>query len=151
MIRPAEHQDLETLIILGYSMHQESSYRGMDFDFEKVALLLDRAIDDDDYLFLVSEHNGEVIGGFVGIITKQWFGNDLTATDMALFIHPDHRGSTTALRLIRHYIAWAKEQGCRPEAIRIGITTGVDEDKTTLLYQHCGFRHAGNLMALEDS
>jgi hypothetical protein len=33
-----------------------------------------------------------VIGGMAGMVTQSWFGNDMVANDLALFIHPDHRG-----------------------------------------------------------
>ena len=141
MIRLATLDDIPALIALGAVMHQESRYRVLPYDEEKVRGLLSRMIEHEDGLLLVAEKSGEIVGGFAGLIAEHWFSTSRIATDFALFIHPDHRGGLTAARLLKAFVAWAKEHGAA--LITAGITTGVHTDATTRLYQSLGFEPVG--------
>lgn len=146
MIRKAEHRDLEEVLVLGWEMHQESRYKSMAFNLEKVASLLEYIISSNDYIFLVSERNSRVIGGFIGYAMPQWFSDELAASDFALFIDKENRGGRSALEMVRKYILWAKEKGVKPENIGLGITTGVHTEKTKIFYEKLGFEEVGLVM-----
>lgn len=141
MIRPANYEDIPALVDLGAVMHQESRYRVLPYAPNKVFGLLANMIEKDTGLLIVAERNGEIIGGFMGLVVEHWFSNSLIATDFALFIHPDHRGGMTAARLLKRFVAWSRERGA--ELITAGITTGVNADASTRLYQSIGFEPVG--------
>jgi L-amino acid N-acyltransferase YncA len=141
MIRPANYEDIPALVDLGAVMHQESRYRVLPYAPNKVFGLLANMIEKDTGLLIVAERNGEIIGGFMGLVVEHWFSNSLIATDFALFIHPDHRGGMTAARLLKRFVAWSREKGA--ELITAGITTGVNADASTRLYQSIGFEPVG--------
>lgn len=147
MIRPANYEDIPALVDLGAVMHQESRYRVLPYAPNKVFGLLANMIEKDTGLLIVAERNGQIVGGFMGLVVEHWFSNSLIATDFALFIHPDHRGGMTAARLLKAFVAWAKEQGAA--LITAGITTGVHTDATTRLYQSLGFEPAGIAFNME--
>jgi GNAT superfamily N-acetyltransferase len=150
MIRFATRNDFEQAVVLGWEMHQQSPrYSKMNYNLEKVVMFFESIINNDDYLFLVAEKEGRLVGGFIGYVMPTWFGDDLTAGDFSLFIHQDHRGGTTAPRLIKKYIAWAKAKGVKAENIGLGITTGVDPEKTAKLYEMLNFQESGILMNLK--
>lgn len=145
-IRKAEHRDLEEALILGWEMHQESRYKSMDFNLEKVAQFFQMAMFSNEYLFLVAEKNSRVVGGFIGYAMPHWCSDDLVAGDFALYVAPEFRGTTTAFRMIRRYVKWAKDKGVSEEFIGLGITTGVHTDATQRLYEKSGFELTGLTM-----
>lgn len=149
MIREATEADIEDLLVLGWEMHQESRYSSMSYDLEKVTVLFLTAIQSDSYIFLVAENDGVVIGGFLGCVMPQWFSTDLCAYDFSLFIHKDFRGGSTAAKLAKKYVSWATAQGVNPENISAGITTGVQTEKTTKLYEAIGFKQSGVIMSFK--
>lgn len=147
MIRPALYEDIPQLVELGAVMHQESRYRALPYSSSKVFALLASMIEKDSGLLIVAERNGQIVGGFCGLVVEHWFSTSRIATDFALFIHPDHRGGMTAARLLKAFVAWAREQGA--EIITAGITTGVHTDDTTRLYQSLGFEPVGIAFNME--
>lgn len=147
MIREARNDDLEQLLILGWEMHQESRYRDLEYSLEKSAEFFQMAIERSDYLFLVSEKAGELVGGFIGFCTAQWFSDEKTAGDLVLYLQPEHRGGMHAARLVKKYIEWAKAQGVNDQYIGLGITTGIHTDKTKSFYQLIGFDEVGIIMS----
>ncbi len=147
MIRKATINDLEEMILLGFDMHQESRWQVMDFNVEKVARFFTSCIDSSDYLVIVSEEAGKLIGGFVGYAMPHWFSDDVMAGDFALFIHPDHRGGLVAIKLIKHFVEWAK--GKNAILIQLGISTGVNLEKTSRLYERLGFEKMGIMFDLK--
>lgn len=148
MIREATFADLEEMIVLGYDMHQESRFKTCEYSVEKVCAFLSMAINSDDYLAIVCEKQSTVIGGFVGFVAPHWFSDDLMAGDFALFMHPDHRGGRAAAKLVKRFIDWALEKGVSREFIQPGITTGVEVEKTTKLYEFLGFEKTGAFFTL---
>jgi len=142
-IRKANEMDIEHIIVLGYELHQNSLHSKLEYSVEKVARLLFDALTNDDALLLVAEKNGEIIGGFFGFVTEQWYSYDKVAGDYSLFIHPDHRGGMTAARLITKYKQWAHEKGAISASL--GITTGIQVEQTSKLYEHLAFKKIGAL------
>jgi GNAT superfamily N-acetyltransferase len=147
MIREARYDDLEQILILGWDMHQESRYKDLDYDVEKSAMFFQMAMDDSKYLFLVSEKAGQIIGGFIGYCVSQWFSDDKTAGDLVLYVQPEHRGGLSAVRLVKKYIEWAKDQGVKDGHIGLGITTGIHTEKTGRFYESLGFEKTGIVMS----
>jgi len=142
MIRTAHLNDLPVLVALGKSMHCESRYKKLRFDENKVAVFFENLINGGGCVF-VAEKNGEIIGGFAGYASEHYFSPDVVASDIALFILPEHRGGTTAFRLIKAFCAWAKFRGAAMTFI--GTTTGVEPEKTAKLFELCDFAPAGGV------
>ncbi|MFY1029147.1 GNAT family N-acetyltransferase [Pseudomonas asiatica] len=146
MIRAATHDDIPRLVELGQLLHDTSSYAGSGIKPEKIADLLGQLIDGLGVVF-AAEVDGEVVGGFAGAITEQWFSDDLIAFDYSLFIEPSKRQGLTALKLVLAFQNWAKAKGAKE--IRMGITTGMNVEGTSRLYRHLGFEYVGPLFRME--
>lgn len=146
MIRAATHDDIPRLVELGQLLHDTSSYARSGINPEKVATLLGQLIDGLGVVF-AAEVGGEVVGGFAGAITEQWFSDDLIAFDYSLFIEPSKRQGLTALKLVLAFQNWAKAKGAKE--IRMGITTGMNVEGTSRLYRHLGFEYVGPLFHME--
>lgn len=139
MIRPATHADLPVLMLMADAMHMESPrFSRLRFSGDKVQKLFMRLIDSPDCLLLIAERSGARIGGIAAMVTPHWFSDDLVANDYALFLLPEHRGGTTAARLARAYIEWAREKGAK--MIQLGVSTGVHADETAALYKAIGLQ-----------
>lgn len=147
MIRAATPDDIPAAIALGEAMHRESRFHTLRWNPAKVCGLMDWCIANDDALFVVEDRGGEIVGGFLGGCESHWCSDDLVAYDFALFVAPEHRGGSTGVRLLQHFIAWASAKGARD--ITAGVTTGVNLDGATRLYQSLGFRHVGHVFSHE--
>ena len=89
MIRPFTLEDLPTMVELGKIMHEESVYRDLDFDAQKLIDLGHHYIANPERCWsAVAEVNGRIIGMYAGYITEYYFGKDLIAQDLLLFVDP---------------------------------------------------------------
>ncbi|MEL4888578.1 GNAT family N-acetyltransferase [Pectobacterium betavasculorum] len=147
MIRQATTQDIPQLVLLGMRMHQESSYQKLSFDTEKCAGLADQLIASKYGVVLVAEKEGQIIGWMAGGIAPFWFSHDRMAFEYGVFIDAEHRGGSAGYRLVKEFIRWAREHDA--VEIRMGITTGVHEERTGDLYQKLGMKRTGLLYSME--
>lgn len=148
MIRYAEEKDLDRLVELGKQMHAESKYAIYNFDSAKLRNHLWSGIWHDDGILIVSEKDGEIIGGFYGWMSEQYFGNDKVAVDLALFVQQDKRGAMAGALLVKRFIEIAKEKGAAQ--IVISNSTGVDKDRVGQLYEKLGMEHVGYVYSLNN-
>jgi GNAT superfamily N-acetyltransferase len=143
-IRPATLDDLDVLMDIGEAMHKESPrFSRMSYSQAKVLQTFIDLINADCGLLVVAEQDGEIIGGIAAMVAPHWFSHDLMASDLALFILPEHRGGMTAVRLIKHYIGWAGEKGA--VITQMGISTGVHAEATAAMFSAVGLKQFGYL------
>jgi len=140
-IRKATLEDIERMVELGAEMHLESSYRCYDFNPTKTANTLVSVIEDRRGIAIVAEKDGIIVGGFLGNVSSHYFGNDLVASDMALFVTKEERRGRLAIRLLTEFMDIADSLGAKH--ISIGTTTGVNADRVKALYEHFGLKHVG--------
>jgi GNAT superfamily N-acetyltransferase len=135
-------QDIEPMIEMGASMHAESAFAALDYSWSKCRELGHRYIQNPDVNFgAVAEADGKTVGMLMGYVTDYYFGNDKIACDILWYIDPDHRGSRAAIKLLRAFQRWAKEQGA--SEVCIGVSTAVEFERTGLLLQRLGYTHVG--------
>ena len=144
-LRLATINDLPDLVLLGRQMHEESTFASMDFDMEIVKETLADLMNKNQFVVVAEDINGTVIGGMAGSVTQSWFGKDLIANDLALFIRQDHRGGLIAYKLIQHFVRWARLAGANQ--IRPGVTTG--NKNAEALYERLGFKRCGSTYFME--
>jgi len=95
-------------------------------------------------MFLAENEDNEIIGMFLGVIVPHFFGNDLMANDLCMFVKKAHRGSTAAPRMIKAFEKWAFANGAK--VLRFGVSTGVEAERTLKLYQKLGYTQTGYLV-----
>lgn len=144
-LRMATPDDLPAIVVLGRVMHDESSFAPMDYDVDRVKETISDLMNKSQFVVVAEDTNGEVIGGMAGMVTQSWFGNDMVANDLALFIHPDHRGSLLVVRLIKAFVHWAKLAGAKQ--IRPGVVSG--SRTAEALYDRLGFTRCGATFCME--
>lgn len=141
-IRPATVEDIPRLIELGGLMHAESErFSRHPYAPDRIDALLRRLIGSPRGLVLVATDETDMFGVFVGVAAEHWACEALVASDLALFVRQDKRGSTAAPRLLCGYVAWCKSIGAAMATA--GISTQVHPEKSARLYRGLGFQEVG--------
>jgi GNAT superfamily N-acetyltransferase len=153
-IRKAVEADIPTLVELGRRLHDESPhFVRYEYSSEKVAALARRLIVGESLLspppggVLVAELEGRIVGMIVGLVIEHFFGSSRFATDLTFYVAPEHRGGSTAVRLIRAFEEWARENGA--QYFVPGTSTEIQPERTLELYKHLGYRLSGYVMTKE--
>ena len=128
---------------LGRQIHAHSVYADSHFDEEKLAKQLLWAGTDKspERYFRIAVRDEIVLGAFYGYVHRVFFSDQLVANDLGWWVRKEMRGGRTALALLLDFEKWAKAQG----ATRVGLgQTGVEDiERTTQLFEHCGYKVIG--------
>jgi GNAT superfamily N-acetyltransferase len=126
-------QDLKDM---ANAMHQESvKFCDMSFDANKI---VDIATHHYCGLYLIDDNP---VGFMLGAKHPTFFGHDIVASELALYLKPENRGGLGAVRLVQGFIKWCKEQGC--VEINVGSSVQVATETTKKLYTKLGFIERG--------
>lgn len=143
MIRMATLEDVDFIVDSGELMAYESSYKVYKYSHSKVRTLVENLINSDIGFVYVAEREGVPIGWMYGACVEHWFSSDKVATEMATYILPEYRGGADAPRMIKAFKKWAEDVGA--VETQIGITTSINEERTSSLYERLGFNPAGRI------
>lgn len=143
MIRHATPTDIPALLTLAKTMHAESRFTILDFDMQKMRSLFEHLEAHENGALLMAESAGTAIGFVAAGIAQDYFGNSVMAFEYGVYVAPAHRGSMAGVRLIKTFLAWARERGV--DYINMGVTTGVTTDRTGALYERLGAKKVGDL------
>ena len=145
MIRDATIDDLPALVCLGRAMHAESPrFRKLRYDEQRAEGFLRWLLSGPHGMVAVADIDGRLVGGMAAMCVEHWCSPILVASDVALFVLPEHRGSITAARLIARFRQWARRRGA--VLATVGISTGVHVDESQALYLALGAEHVGPLL-----
>jgi GNAT superfamily N-acetyltransferase len=146
MLEVATLLDIPRIVDLGQQLHDTSDYRDIPFNRAKVGYLMASLIQGAGVVF-VHRRDGEIVGGIAGAVAEHWFSDELHGFEFSFFLEPSARHGITALRLVRAFENWCRLRGAK--SIRMGITTGINQEGTAGFYRHIGFKDAGVLFQLE--
>ena len=141
MIRVATEDDIPRMLELGRQLHDESRFSVYPLNEQRTIDFFKMVINGGSTCAFVSIQKGEIVGGFMGGIADHWSCDLITAFDYSLFIDKAHRNGTTAIKLIVAFETWAEEMNA--DEMTIGITTGVNTEGTTRLYESLGYKQVG--------
>lgn len=145
MIRDATLDDIPALLALGARMHAESPhFLQIAFSAEKLEATLRNVLAAEGGFLVVADVGGQVAGVMMGLAMQHWCSDDIVATELALYVEPECRGSLLAARLIRRYLSWAGALGAK--IITAGVSTGVNVEQTARLYEAMGMKRFGVLL-----
>lgn len=146
-IRLGRPDDVEALVVMGRDMHEEApEHQRKDFSLEKTRRLVQSLCGvlpppPVPACVFVAICGGEPVGMMGGFVTEHFFGHDRVASDYGLYVRPEHRGGSAAVRLVRAFEEWATQFD--PFEIMPGVTTGVRTEKTVSFYRKLGYEVNG--------
>lgn len=142
-VRRAVGADFPTLIAMGHDMRDESPrFSRLGYSPDRCLELLAGLSVSPQGLVLVVEQDGMIVGMLLGFISKHFFSDDLTASELVVYVVPEARGGNAVVKLLRHFEVWATEQGAAD--IVLGVSTEVHADRTAQLYQRLGYAPSGH-------
>lgn len=109
----------------------------MDFDADKLLAQLRSPSSNANMYFQIATLNGEVIAGLFGTVLAIYFGADLVAKDLAIFVKKEWRLSRAAFLLVRDFEKWAKSRGA--SKVMLSQSTGVNVAATGKFYELMGY------------
>jgi ribosomal protein S18 acetylase RimI-like enzyme len=134
LIRKAKQSDTERLTVLANRMVKNTPFTAISKERIEKVLTVPTAV------VFVAESK-EIVGFICGMIHDQFFTQQKFASDLALYVDESHRGSSAALRLIKNFEIWAKEN--KAEKVWLGQSVGQNIESTTDFYKRLGYKVVG--------
>lgn len=126
-------------------MHAESgSFGGIPFDDKATARTIASFLDPESNAraaFVAVDDQDTPVGGALVMLVPYYFSLGHYVTELALYLIPEVRGGTAALRLVRHMERWGKQRGALQA--RVGVTAGINNHVANRLYSHLGYEAGG--------
>lgn len=85
--------------------------------------------------------DGKIVGFFCGYIGETFLNNQVNAYEQGLYVTPEHRGGSIAIRLIKHFEDWARLRGAHN--VWISQSVGQKTDSTLKFFERLGFTCQG--------
>jgi hypothetical protein len=109
---------------------------------------MNQLIKSDNALILVAEHEGEIVGAFVGQVMRVWYSDDYYATDLAFVVQPKYAGLYGWL-MAKRFIRWAKAMP-KVVDVTLQVSSGMDaEGRIGKMYESLGLAHVGGCYTLK--
>lgn len=144
-VRRAVGADFPTLIAMGQELCAESPrFSRLTYSPDRCLELLAGLSVSPQGLVLVAEQEGAIVGMLLGFVSKHFFAEELTASELVVYVTPEARGGNAVVKLLRHFEVWATEQGAAD--IVLGVSTEVHADRTAQLYQRLGYTPSGHTL-----
>jgi hypothetical protein len=131
-IRDAKFSDLEQLLPLAHEAHENSIYGHIEMNEAIIQRHFVLAMQFDDGYAKVVEHDGQVVGGLIGLVGDNNYGIR-HAHDMFLY---SRRGTDL---LIKDFVRWASVRGAR----FVRITDQSGNERYHELCRKLGMQQAG--------
>lgn len=139
MICTATASTVQTLIEMGAAMAAEAPhFAGREYDRAKARQAVEYCVEQGSAFVDRDPVTGRVRGMALADLVEHWVMDEVYACDLAVYVQPDCRGSTTAVRLIKAMEVWARGAG----AVRLvmGVSTGLLVGRTAGLYRRMGYQ-----------
>lgn len=141
-VRKVVAADVEALVAMGAALHAESPrYRTMEYDGDKVRRIVEAMVSGEFGGAFVAEEGGVPVGVTLMVDTERWFGPGVFATDLTMYVKPEHRGDGAFQLLIAAAEEWSRAKGLTD--IAMGVSTEVHAQQTVRAYEKLGYRVTG--------
>ena len=140
--RKAEIADLPEILVMVHSFYIESEQEKIigAFDAESMAALIYRMTAGEDGVILLCIQDGEYLGMLAGQIAPNYIKPSvITAIELVWWVHPDKRGTSLSIKLIKKFEAWAKEKGATH--ISVCSLQSSEPEKVDKLYTKLNYAH----------
>jgi len=145
IVRRIEPGDENSLIEMGQRMWEESPrFNAHPLSIEKLVELAKVIHTSPTVECFVAQYKNKIIGSWIGFQAALWYSNDTTVSDLVFYVDVEHRGSSAAFKLIKSAENWAKS--IKANSISVGISSGIDTEKTTCFFEKMGYTHGATLV-----
>jgi hypothetical protein len=140
---PFAIERLQDILKIGFEMHKETDFQVVPLDIEQSAnSILNMVINNPRGFGVVAYTDDNVpIGILCGGISNYVFSKGSVANDYAWYVLPEYRGSRAAIKMLKMFRSWAKDNGATE--LYMGISTGLFAERTGQLLERVGFDHVG--------
>lgn len=145
----ADEPDIDAMIALGRRLHAESHFHAQTYDEARLREFGRKGLSEGSHGMLVAERNGAIIGMAVVVAGGHVISAAKTATIQVIYVAPEHRGGTAAIKLLRAIHTWSVHAGA--DTIIIGVTSAIAPTRTDRLLRRIGFLRTGANYVLERS
>jgi len=138
-IRRATIGDIAGILAMAKDMHAESPrYRALRFNANKVGNLALAIIQNPVAGgVLVAEKEDKLVGMFAFHIGQHFFSDDTFASDVVMYVKPEHRGGFVFPRLVKAFEAWADEHLVAEKLL--GVSAEIDSQQTIAALERMGY------------
>lgn len=134
-IRRATPLDLATCVRMAVRFAQEPPYGGLlPVNVGQLEVLVTFLFDHGG-AFVAQLEDGEVVGMIGAHVTVHAIAGELVGNEVAWWVEPEHRGGSTALRLLAAAESWARDQG----AVRFQMIAPAGASALRDLYRRRGY------------
>lgn len=141
ILRPAVARDVPQIVECATRMLEGTAFA------PPTAAKIERLLARGTYYHQGAWLDDKLIGFMCGYVTETFLNEQVNAYDAGLFVLPEHRGGTLALRLVREFEVWARAQGA--ENVWICQCVGHEIDSTRRFFERLGYECQGFSMRKE--
>lgn len=149
-IRRYTDEDIPLLVeAVAREVPQLPHYEGISVDPERIKFLLHNSCKDESAFMvalLCDSHTKQVVGGVGAYCVTMLLSNEKATNDIFLFIVPQWRSLTNAMKLIKAYKEWAHRR--KAKIIGATHTGGYRSSAMDALLKQAGFKPVGTLYHL---
>lgn len=137
-VRTATPEDIYDLMPLVKKFWREGNYQNLHYDSEYISQMYRSHLENPNMEVFLWETDGEVKGMLIACKMPQAFSTKPAAYEIAWYVSPEARGGSAAMRLLKAYETWAKEQGC--DFMNMSRIEGVEDEKVHAMYSKSGLK-----------
>ncbi|MCH2612740.1 MAG: GNAT family N-acetyltransferase [Pirellulales bacterium] len=104
-----------------YDSLQNGVDKNFDINKEKLVDHVFDTIVQHDGFAVVLKHEGKVVGCFMGELTKHRYATGYIATELGVYIHPEHRGENHFQEMLDQFICWSSK---KPDVLMTTFSIG---------------------------
>lgn len=136
-IRTATPDDLYSLIVLSQQFCKEQGYhKYLNVDVEHIKKQIEFHLNSPTSFFKVVESEDTIVGFFTGTTGNTFVSTDIVATELVIYLTPNYRGGSCAIKLLKQFESWSKEK----QAKFISLTHPEIFPKVGKLYSRLGYK-----------
>jgi len=135
--RTATINDAEELLELATQMTKDTAFAPPVLD--KIKKIILRG--DWGYGQCAVLNDTKIIGFMCGYVGETFLNHQVNAYEQGLFVHPDFRGGTTVVRLIRNFEEWARKKNAAN--IWLGQSVNYKRESMLTFFERLGYKCQG--------
>jgi hypothetical protein len=138
-IRDANQSDIIDILLLCKQFAKEvpDFLATPDIDTNKISNSLQELIESPYGFVKVICYDYVVVGALVAVASEMLFNSKLMSQELMFWIEPEHRNGKTSVKIIKEYVDWSENLGCR--LVRLSTVDKSTGSKAGLLFQRQGF------------